>query len=68
MHWDAYDPTALPRITSRADALKAGYSPDAIKYLLATGRWTRLLPRTYLTSDTLTWVDRLRLRRAGELS
>jgi very-short-patch-repair endonuclease len=60
VRWNEYDPTALPRIISRDWALKAGYSPDAIKYLLATGRWTRILPRTYLTSDTMTWADRLR--------
>lgn len=34
----------------------------------AVGRWRRVLPRTYLTSDTLTWDDRLRaaLAFAGE--
>lgn len=62
------DPTALPRVLGRPDALRRGYTPDAIKHRLATKRWQRILPRTYLTTDTLTWPDQLSaaLTFAGE--
>jgi hypothetical protein len=53
------DPTALPRVLSRAKATQLGYSRHAIDRRVATGRWRRVLPRTYLTVDTLTWSDRL---------
>lgn len=59
-----FDPTALPRVLSRAEALRRGYSEDAIRHRLRTGRWRVVLPRTYLTSDTLTWDDRLRAASA----
>jgi very-short-patch-repair endonuclease len=52
------DPTALPRVLSRRQAEQLGFTDDATRHLLATGRWQRLLPRTYLTSDTVTWEDR----------
>jgi very-short-patch-repair endonuclease len=57
---DDYDPTAIPRVLSRDRALALGFTPDAIKHRLGRGVWTRVLPRTYLTSDTFTWLDRLR--------
>jgi hypothetical protein len=53
------DSTRPPRVLGRAAALRAGYTPDAIKHRLATGRWQRVLPRTYLTAGTLLWSDRL---------
>lgn len=53
------DPTADPRVLTRADAFARGYSRRAIDHRVATGRWRRVLPRTYLTVDTLTWRDRL---------
>lgn len=53
------DPTALPRVLTRAAALDRGMTPHMIDYRLATERWRRVLPRTYLTVDTLTWPDRL---------
>jgi very-short-patch-repair endonuclease len=53
------DPTALPRVIGRAGLAHLGFSRRALEYRLATGRWRRILPRTYLTSDTLTWPDRL---------
>lgn len=53
------DPTALPRVLTRADALRRGHSRNEIEHRLTTGRWRRVLPRTYLTVDTLTWTDRL---------
>jgi hypothetical protein len=49
----------LPRIISRAEAIARGYSTRAIEHRLATGIWRRILPRTYLTSDTLGDLDRL---------
>lgn len=54
------DPTAPPRIVSRQDAHRLGYTDRAIAHQLGIGRWRRVLPHTYLTSDTLTWDDRLR--------
>jgi hypothetical protein len=53
------DPTALPRVLGRADALRYGYNPGMITHRLVTAQWRRILPRTYLTVDTLTWLDRL---------
>ena len=53
------DPTALPRVLTRAAALGRGMTPQMIDYRTATGRWRRVLPRTYLTVDTFTWSDRL---------
>lgn len=55
-----FDPTALPRVLGRDAARGLGYTPNMIDHRLRTGRWLRVLPRTYLTSDTLTWPDRLR--------
>jgi very-short-patch-repair endonuclease len=54
------DAPELPRIVSRDGALRLGFSPDAIKHRLASGAWRRVLPRTYLTRDTFTWLDRQR--------
>ena len=54
------DASAVPRIVSRAEAGRLGYTDDAIKHLLTTRRWQLVLPRTLLTSDTLLWDDRLR--------
>jgi hypothetical protein len=52
-------PEHLPRVISRADALARGFTTSAIEHRLATRRWNLVLPRTYLTGDTLTWPDRL---------
>jgi hypothetical protein len=57
--WPAHDPMRPPRVLSRADALRLGYSGKAIEHRVASGRWDRVLPRTYLTAGTLTWADRL---------
>lgn len=54
------DPTAIPRVLNRAEAVRRGYTRNAIRHRVANGRWQRVLPRTYLTSDTFTWNDRLR--------
>lgn len=53
-------PDALPRVLSRADAGRLGFSRRAIEHRLAIGRWQLVLPHTYLTSDVLTWPDRQR--------
>jgi hypothetical protein len=53
------DPTAPPRVLNRDGALSRGYSRNAIRHRLENGEWRRILPRTYLTSDTFTWNDRL---------
>jgi hypothetical protein len=53
------DPEGLPRVLSREDALARGLTRHAIEHRLRTGRWQRVLPRTYLTGSTLTWPDRL---------
>jgi hypothetical protein len=49
----------LPRVLSRAQANLRGYSDTAIAHQLRIGRWRLVLPHTFLTSDTLTWDDRL---------
>jgi len=54
------DPTALPRIVTRDHARKLGYSANSIQHRLDSGQWRRVLPRTFLTLDTLTWIDRQR--------
>lgn len=59
MHGDDFDPVALPRVLTRSDAVRVGFTDQAILHRVRTGRWTRILPHTYLTSDTLTWPDRL---------
>jgi hypothetical protein len=53
-----FDPDALPRILSRSEARRRGFSDRAIAYRLRTGRWRRVLPRVFLTADTLTEPDR----------
>lgn len=52
------DPDALPRVIGRDAALRRGLSRHAIDHRLATGQWRRVLPRTYLTADTLGETDR----------
>jgi hypothetical protein len=53
------DPDAWPRVVSRAEAMRRGLSRHAIDRRLSSGRWRRVLPRTYLTADTFSGVDRL---------
>jgi len=55
---DDFDPAALPRVVSRTYALSHGWTRNEIEHRLSTGRWRRVLPRTYLTADQLTWTDR----------
>jgi very-short-patch-repair endonuclease len=52
------DSTALPRIVGRDEATRRGYTANMIEHRLNTRQWRRVLPRTYLTADTLTWPDR----------
>lgn len=52
-------PEDIPRVLTRADAISLGFTSGAIDYRLATRRWHRVLPATYLTGNTLTWDDRL---------
>jgi very-short-patch-repair endonuclease len=54
------DPTALPRVLGRDEALRLGFTRNAIEHRLETASWRRVLPRTYLTHDTLTYDDRVR--------
>lgn len=56
---DDFDPTAPPRVLSWGQAQCLGYTASAIKHRIVRGEWRRLLPRTYLTRDTVTWNDRL---------
>lgn len=53
------DPTRPPRVISRRQAHELGFTDEAIAHRLATGQWQLILPHTLLTSDTLTWADRL---------
>lgn len=57
----------VPRVLSRAEATALGFGRRAIEHRLATRRWHRILPHTYLTGSTLTWTDRVTaaLRYAG---
>lgn len=57
--WSGYDPEDLPRVLGRAEALNRGMSRHAIDRRVASGRWRRVLPRTYSTTQTLSNVDRL---------
>jgi hypothetical protein len=54
------DPTAPPRVLSIEQARRLGYTRHAIAHRVATGRWRRVLPRTYLTVETFGRADRLR--------
>lgn len=53
------NPEGVPRILTRDDALARGFTRRAIEHRLAIRRWHIVLPRTYLTGNTLTWPDRL---------
>jgi hypothetical protein len=53
------EPAGLPRILGRAQATALGLTRSAIDHHLYAGRWRRVLPRTYSTVDTMTWMDRL---------
>lgn len=53
-------PDELPRVLSRVDARLRGFTPRMIDRRLAIGTWRLVLPHTYLTSDTFTWLDRRR--------
>lgn len=53
------DPTALPRVLSRDAALDRGLPAHVVDYRIRSGRWLRLLPRTYVTAPPATWPDRL---------
>jgi very-short-patch-repair endonuclease len=44
-------------VLSRERARRLGYTRNEIEHRLTVGRWRRVLPRTYLTVDTLTWTD-----------
>jgi very-short-patch-repair endonuclease len=63
-----YDPSALPRILTRAGARALGYTDGMIQDRLERERWHRILPRTFHTADTVTFLDRQRaaLAFAGE--
>lgn len=54
---DEVDP--LPRVLTRAQALSSGLSRHAVDRRLASGRWRRVLPRTYFTGETFTDTDRM---------
>lgn len=50
---------SLPRVLTRDDALRLGFTRSAIEHRLSTRRWRTVLPHTYLTRDTMLWADRL---------
>jgi hypothetical protein len=52
-------PDALPRILDWREARERGISERVITARVSSGKWRRILPRTYLTTDTLTTFDRL---------
>lgn len=52
------DPDAPPRVLTRAMARRAGVTDRVVDGHVRSGRWRRVLPRTYLTSATFTERDR----------
>ena len=58
--WWTPDGDEDPRIVTVRDARRLGYTRSAIEHRVRTGRWRRVLPRTYLTAGTLIWPDRQR--------
>jgi hypothetical protein len=48
-----------PRVFTRAQALANGYTRSEIEHELRANRWQRVLPHTYVASDTVTARDRL---------
>ena len=54
-----FDPDAIPRVISRASALRRGIPRTTIDARLARARWRLVLPRTYFTGTTFTDRDRL---------
>ena len=52
-------PDDVPRVLGRSEALATGFTRHGIAHRVATRRWHVVLPRTYLTGNTLTWADRL---------
>lgn len=52
------DSTAVPRVLARAEALRIGYSRREIERRLSSGKWRRILPRTYFTGGDLSEHDR----------
>jgi hypothetical protein len=50
---------ALPRVLSRADALRRGIPRTTVDARVSRGSWRRVLPRTYVTGPTVTDRDRL---------
>ncbi|WP_375496628.1 hypothetical protein [uncultured Jatrophihabitans sp.] len=55
---DDWDPCALPRVLGRTEALRRGVSRHGIDHRLATAKWRRVLPHTYLTAESFLEVDR----------
>jgi very-short-patch-repair endonuclease len=62
------DPSAPPRVLTLAEAERLGWRRGSVARRVRAGTWQRLLPRVYLTSDTLLWDDKLRaaIKFAGE--
>lgn len=53
-----HDPTAVPRVLSRTEALRRGFTRREIERRLSSGKWRRMLPRTYFTGGDLSEFDR----------
>jgi very-short-patch-repair endonuclease len=53
-----YDPTRLPRILTRTQARSLGFTDGMIRHRVERERWHRILPRTFHTGDTVTYLDR----------
>ena len=49
----------LPRVLGRSEAQALGFAARMIDSRVASGRWRRVLPRTYLTADVFEPSDRL---------
>lgn len=52
------DPDEIPRVITRAEALRRGFTRREVERRVSSGRWRRILPRTYFTGGDLTELDR----------
>ena len=54
-----WDPDALPRILTLAEASARGFTYQAVYRRVRTGRWRHVLPRTFRTGTDITRWDKL---------
>ncbi len=57
--WPVYDPDALPRVLDRAEAVRRGLTPAALRWRCDGVRWRPMLPGVYRTGPDVSNWDRL---------